>query len=65
MGQGNFEWPDVNPANVTISKGTRRIVLSLYIIIIILLLWLVPKGKTQTENQPGEPFNNAPTEQTT
>tara|TARA_Y100000758_G_scaffold252634_1_gene189129 strand:+ start:211 stop:408 length:198 start_codon:yes stop_codon:yes gene_type:complete len=65
MGQGNFEWPDVNPANVAISKGMRVITIALYIIIVILLLSLIPKEKTETENQPGELFNNAPTEQNT
>ena len=66
MGQGNFEWPDVNPAAVAISQGIRIIIIiTLYIIIIVLLLWLTPRGKTETENQPGELFNNAPTEQTT
>ena len=65
MGQGNFEWPEINPANVTISKGMRIIVVALYIIIVIAVLLLVPQGKTETEDQPGELFNNAPTEQTT
>ena len=65
MGQGNFEWPDVNPAAVAISRGMRIIILALYIIIVVLLLWLVPRGKTETEDHPGELFDNAPTEQTT
>jgi len=65
MGHGNFEIPNIRPAQEALSRGARWIVYSLYIIAVILLVWLVPRGKTETENQPGELFNNAPTEQNT
>tara|TARA_Y100001951_G_C11138457_1_gene182225 strand:- start:119 stop:325 length:207 start_codon:yes stop_codon:yes gene_type:complete len=68
MGHGNFEIPNIHPAQEALSRGARWIVYSLYIIAVILLIWLVPQGikeKTETEDQPGELFDNAPTEQTT